>query len=252
MTAPLFVRASTFHGRRGGPTNDFRYDADFVLLPMGQTIKDTVRLFSVERRNLFSFRHSDHGDGEGKADAWAKAIIDDHDLTEICDGETWLLTQPRCFGFAFNPVSFWFFLDCDGELRAVLAEVNNTFGDRHIYLCRHSDGRPITSQDRIRADKVFHVSPFQKVAGAYHFRFHFSKDRIGAWIDFRDGENGLYATVTGSVEEMTDRELAASALRLPFGALRVLSLIHWQALKLKLKGAEYLRRPAPPKEQVTT
>ena len=86
-----------------------------------------------------------------------------------------LLAQPRLAGFLFDPVSFWLCVDGEGALRAVIAEVNNIFGDRHSYLCVHADGRPIRPEDEMTAAKVFHVSPFQDIAGGYTFRFRLSE-----------------------------------------------------------------------------
>ena len=251
MTEPKFVKAMTYHERRGGPVNAFRYGVDMALLPIDRPMKSACKFFAVDASNLFSFWRKDHGFGEVDSYDWARGVIAKYSLEHICDGETWLFAQPRCAGYSFNPVSFWFFKDRSGAIRAVIAEVNNTFGDRHAYLCRHQDARPIQQSDRLTAEKVFHVSPFQEIAGTYEFRFHFDKSRIGAWIDFRDGDRGLFASVTGEIKEMTDRALLLSALMRPFGALRVAALIYWQAFKLKLKGARYIRRPAPPTEQVT-
>jgi hypothetical protein len=96
------------------------------------------------------------------------------------DGEVWLQCFPRVLGFVFNPISLWFCHDRAGKLIAVLAEVNNTFGERHNYLLTHADGRPIRDGETIERRKVFHVSPFMAVDGHYRFRFH-----------ARSGEEGL-------------------------------------------------------------
>jgi DUF1365 family protein len=154
-------------------------------------------------------------------------------------------------GHVFNPVSFWLIRDADEALWAVIAEVSNTFGDRHSYLCHHEDLRPIAPDDRLHARKVFHVSPFQPVAGAYTFRFDIRADRVGVWIDHRNGEGGLYATLTGTRRAATTAGLIRAALRRPLGSRRVVALIHWQALKLWWKGAGYRVRPEPPAEEVS-
>ena len=81
-------------------------------------------------------------------------------------GRLMLLAQPRFLGHVFNPVSFWLAHDEEENLVAVIAEVSNTFGDRHSYLCRKSDNSPIGASDRLQATKIFYVSPFQPVEGA--------------------------------------------------------------------------------------
>jgi len=136
-------------------------------------------------------------------------------------------------------------------MRAVIAEVSNTFGDRHSYLCVRDDRQPITREDTLSAQKIFHVSPFQPIGGGYTFRFDIRRDRVGVWIDFSTGNEGVLATLTGKRGPLTTRAVLRSALRRPFGARRVLALIHWQALKLWWKGAPYRVRPEPPEREVS-
>jgi len=133
----------------------------------------------------------------------------------------------------------------------VIAEVTNTFGDRHSYLCHRDDLEPITRSDQILARKIFHVSPFQPVEGGYAFRFDIREDRIGIWIDYSAGNGGLLATLTGRLKPLTNGAILRASLRRPFGSRRVLALIHWQALKLAIKGARYRNRPEPPADEVT-
>jgi DUF1365 family protein len=95
------------------------------------------------------------------------------------------------------------------------------------------------------------VSPFQPVEGGYTFRFDIRPDRIGIWIDYTQGEGGLYATLTGPRVALTNGGILRACLRRPLGSRRVLALIHWQALKLAIKGARYRARPAPPVDEVS-
>ena len=167
-------------------------------------------------------------------------------------GETvMLLAQPRVLGHVFNPVSFWLCHDASGALRVVVAEVSNTFGDRHSYLCHRPDLEPITAEDRITAQKIFHVSPFQPVSGGYEFRFDIRDDRIGIWIDYSQGNGGLIATLTGPRAPLTNGAVLSACLRRPFGSRRVLALIHWQALKVWIKRAPFFTRPEPPEQDVS-
>ncbi len=162
-----------------------------------------------------------------------------------------LLAQPKVLGHVFNPVSFWLCHDDGGVLRAVIAEVTNTFGDRHSYICKHDDLREITKEDTIEAAKIFHVSPFQPVEGGYTFRFDITAEQIGIWIEYKRGNGGLIATLSGKRRPLTNAGIIRAALRRPFGSRRVLTLIHWQALKLWWKGARYRPRPEPPAEEVS-
>lgn len=246
------ITGETFHGRRGTVENTFRYSIDYVMVDAEDPAPRAPALFSRNRRNLFSLRDRDHGGApsQGSGASWVRQVLRDHDVA-FAPARIDLLAQPRVLGHVFNPVSFWLCHDAAGALRVVIAEVSNTFGDRHSYLCHHPDLSPIRPHDTLRAVKVFHVSPFQKIVGDYRFRFDLRADKIGVWIDYRHGEERLYATLTGARRALTNRAILSACLRRPFGSRRVLTLIHWQALKLWLKGARYTNRPAPPAEDVT-
>ena len=253
MTARVdHIRGETFHGRKGALENAFRYGVDYLCLD-AEGDPATPVLFSRNRANLTSLRDGDHGGppGQGRGAAWVREVLARHGLAEVTDGRLLLLAQPRVLGHVFNPVSFWLAHDAAGALRVVIPEVTNTYGDRHSYLCHHDDLRPITRHETLGARKIFHVSPFQTVEGEYSFRFDIRDDRLGIWIDYRAGNGGLLATLTGRREPLTNRSILAATLRRPFGSRRVLGLIHWQALKLWWKGAAFHSRPEPPAQEVS-
>ena len=248
---PQIGFGSIRHARLRPAGNRFAYGGYFLRLPVRALARQPLRLRWLKRngRGLFALNDADHGDG-GNALAWidaqlVRAGIDD------AKGEIWLHAFPRVLGYVFNPVSFWLCQDAGGALRVVIAEVTNTFGDRHSYLCHREDHAPLTPEDRVQATKVLHVSPFQPVEGGYVFRFDFGADRVGIWIDYTAGNGGLIATLTGRRRVLTNRAILWASLRRPFGSRRVLALIHWQALKLWWKGAGYRPRPLPPTEEVT-
>nr|WP_239479794.1 DUF1365 domain-containing protein [Actibacterium sp. 188UL27-1] len=242
------IAGQTFHGRRGAVENAFRYSVDYLVLDPEARITGP-RLFSRNRANLTSVQDRDHGGppGKGRGAAWARDVLQAHD---IAADRLLLMAQPRVLGHVFNPVSFWLCYVAD-DLIAVIAEVSNTFGDRHSYLCRHADGRPILREDTLTAVKIFHVSPFQPVEGGYTFRFDIRDDKIGIWIDYTAGNGGLIATLTGRRRRLTTGAILAACLRRPFGSRRVLGLIHWQAIKLWWKGAPFRSRPEPPAREVS-
>ncbi|NUB44929.1 DUF1365 domain-containing protein [Fertoebacter nigrum] len=247
MSGVDHIRGETFHGRKGAVANSFRYGVDYLLL---EPEAAGPSLFSRNRRNLLSLWDSDHGGppGQGRGAPWVRDVLAAHGLPEADRIE--LLAQPRVLGHVFNPVSFWLCHDAAG-LRVVIAEVTNTFGDRHSYLCHRPDHAPITPADTLAATKILHVSPFQPIEGGYTFRFDIRPDRVGIWIDYTQGEGGLYATLTGPRVALTNAGILRACLRRPFGSRRVLALIHWQALKLAIKGARYRARPAPPVDEVS-
>ena len=244
MTGVDHIRGETVHVRRGGPANAFRYGVDYVLVD-AEAAPQGPGLFTRNGRNLFSLHDRDHGGppGRGRGAAWLREVLDRHGIV-LPWLRVELLTQPRVMGHVFNPVSFWLCRDGTGALRAVVAEVTNTFGDRHSYLCHRDDLGPIRASDRLAAQKVLHVSPFQETRGEYLFRFDIRPDRVAILIDFRDGTQGVQASLTGSRAPLTNRRILLSCLRRPFGSRRVLALIHWQALKLWLKRVPLHAHPA--------
>jgi DUF1365 family protein len=243
------ISGHTFHGRKGAVKNGFRYSVDYVLFD-AETDPRGPSLFSRTGGRLASVLDRDHGGAPkaGRGPVWAREVFQQHG---ICfKGPLLLLTQMRLLGYVFNPVSFWLAYDGDA-LKAVIAEVSNTFGDRHSYICAKSDGSAIAPTDRIEARKLFHVSPFQPIEGGYSFRFDITEERVGIWIDLNHGEGGVIATLTGPRVPLTNMGILRSLLRRPLGARRVMALIHWQALKLFVKGARYRSRPVPPREDVS-
>lgn len=249
--APQHLRGHTWHGRKGAVENSFRYGIDYVLMDAEDRFAPLPRLFSRNGRNLVSVMDRDHGGapGRGQGAAWVRRVLADHHLPS--PARIKLLAQPRVLGHVFNPVSFWLCQDGTGATNIVIAEVTNTFGDRHSYICHRDDLGPITRDDLIRARKILHVSPFQAQTGCYAFRFDIRDDRIGIRIDYTDGDNGVLATMTGHLSRLSTWGILGMLLRRPFGSRRVLTLIHWQALKLWWKGALYRRRPTPPDAEVS-
>lgn len=245
-----YIEGTTYHGRKGAVSNAFSYSVDYVLFDAEAQL-NLPRLFARNAARVTSVHDTDHGGrpGAGTGAAWVRDVLAQHGIGSVARIE--LLTQPRVFGHVFNPVSFWLCRRQDDALIAVIAEVSNTFGDRHSYLCAHPDLREIQPDDQLGATKIFHVSPFQPVDGGYRFRFDIAQDKIGIWIDYTRSEGGLIATLTGQRRPLTNGAIVWSLLRRPFGARRVLALIHWQALRLWWKGGKYRARPDPPNDEVS-
>lgn len=244
------IVGQTYHGRKGKIENAFRYSVDYLLLDAEAEV-ETPRLFARNGRAITSLQDSDHGGapGQGRGAAWVRDVLEQYQINGVTKIE--LLAQPRVLGHVFNPVSFWLCRREDGALIAVISEVTNTYGDRHSYLCHHPDLREIIRSDQLHATKMMHVSPFQPVEGDYTFRFDITQTRIGIWIDYGRATGGLIATLTGKRAPLSNAGILRSLLRRPFGARRVLALIHWQALKLWIKGAAFRGRPEAPTDEVT-
>ena len=246
----LALDAAISHARRGTLRHSFRMRADHVLL--APEAARPPRGLSLDHFNLLALYRRDHGGkrGAGTGADWAWARFAEAGFPRVPGRVLALLTQPRFLGYWFNPVSFWMLIEGDA-LCAVIAEVNNTFGQRHSYLLAQPDFAPITPATQLSARKVFHVSPFQDVAGDYRFRFSLRPDRVSILISQINGEAGVETAMTGALRPLTTGGIALSVLRRPGGALRVLAQIYWHALRLKLKGAAYRPLPPAPDEEIS-
>lgn len=242
---PEHVAGVTSHARRGGPAHAFRYGVDYVLID--PDARSGPALFSRNRLNVVSVDDRNHGLGKTPGPEWARGVFHGRGLEPR---RLLLLTQPRFLGYVFNPVSFWLAMD-GADLLAVLAEVNNPFGDRHGYVCAHDGFQPIRANDTFETNKAMHVSPYQRVAGTYTFSFDIRADAVAIRIDFRDGDRGLLATLCGRRRPLSNRGILAALARRPAGAVRTIALIYWHALRLRLMGARYRTRPMPPERGIT-
>lgn len=250
MSEAWLYRGKVGHVRLGEQANAFAYDSLFLCFPLSGKDRMKNRLFSLERWNLFSFHERDHGDGVN-GEAWVRGILASHGI-DRADGDVWLQTMPRIFGFVFNPVSFWYCHDRTGGLRAVLCEVNNTFGERHCYLLSDPAQALITSDSLLRCDKVFHVSPFYPVRGEYRFGFTLAPDSRRVQIDYwQDDKLMLRTRVGGDAIALTELNLLKTLARFGWATLFVVLRINWQAFRLWRKGATFHRKPAPPALEIT-
>ncbi len=259
---PMIGFGEVRHTRLRPTRHAFAYKGYFLLLPMRSMQEPThVAARSCLARNrgaALSFHDRDHGDGRGPdsggALAWLDELLHREGISDAT-GEVWLQCYPRVLGYAFKPVSFWFCHrppDQDGgALRAIVVEVNNTFGERHCYLL---DAPRWGAQ--LDAAKNFHVSPFLPVRGKYQFRFMRSTrgdgERSVARIDYDDGEGAMLQTsVSGALEPLTSASLRKALWRYPAMTLGVISRIHLQAARLWLKRVRFITKPAAPALTVT-
>ncbi len=240
------------HARSRPKAHAFAYPTFFLMLPMRSLRHEGHGALARNRAAALSFHDADHGDGRGDSLDWLDELLNHHGIRDA-DGEVWLHTYPRVLGYVFKPVSFWYCERADGSLRAVVAEVNNTFGERHCYLLDAPRyGVPVT------ADKVFHVSPFCPVRGEYCFVFmrtlHKGEDRTVARIDFHDEpqhEPLIRTSVSGRLQTLDAASARAALWRHPLMTLAVIARIHWQAVRLWFKRVPFFRQPVAPAQAVT-
>ncbi len=248
MNRPQIGIGQVRHTRLRPARHAFAYPTYFLMLPLRSMRRDGPGAIARNRAAALSFHDRDHGDGRGDALAWIDEVLAREGIAGA-DGEVWLHCYPRVLGYAFKPVSFWYCHRADGSLRAILVEVNNTFGERHCYLL---DAPAFGAE--LRARKVFHVSPFCQVTGDYRFRFMVTPDRqrTVVRIDHDDADGPLIQTsVSGTLQPATVQALRSALWRHPAMTLGVIARIHWQALQLWLKRVPFFRKPGTPDAFVT-
>ena len=227
----------------------------FLQLEKLEYWSNALRLFSHNRFNLTGFYDKDHGPRDGSSlRAWveAAAAAKGHDVT---GDKIYILAFPRYLGYVFNPLSIFFIYGPQG-LRAVLYEVKNTFGDQHGYYIDLSDSAPNTDGGTFRhqRDKGFYVSPFIHMDCTYQFRIAPPGTRLNIAIhqfDKFSTEKILTAAWTGTRFPLNDFNLARMCLIHPFLTHKIIGAIHWEALKIWLKGGRYHKRPAPPENETS-
>ncbi len=137
-TGALIATGVVRHRRLRPAAHAFQVPTYFLLLPMRQLRDEPDAALARNRFALLSFHDRDHGDGGADALAWLEELLAAEGIADA-DGEVWLHTYPRVLGYVFKPVSFWYCHRADGSLAAIVAEVNNTFGERHCYLLAGPD-----------------------------------------------------------------------------------------------------------------
>lgn len=228
------------HRRRLPREHRFVYPVFYLLLDMDELDALQSWLFGINRRRPLALRFADYGDGRHPRE-WIGELLAAGGIGD-CDGPLRLQTFPRVFGYLFNPVSFWYCGRRDGSVGAIVAEVNNTFGERHCYLLRpDTDGRLQVNY----ADKRLYVSPFYPVSGGYRFRFNLDPERPRVGIDYFDqGQLQLNTAIWGRARAWSTGALLGAMAKQPLLTLGITLRIHWQALRLWLKGIRIEKRPA--------
>jgi uncharacterized protein len=232
VSAALFTCDIT-HVRTQPIRRAFRYGSYLWLVDL-----DDLPRVARPLRPLARFRAGDHlGDPAASIRANVDSYLARHGI-DLAGGRVLMLASARVLGYVFNPLSVFWCHAADGTLAAVVAEVHNTYGERHAYLL-HPDSR-----GRAEAAKKFYVSPFLPVAGRYRMRLAEPADtlRLGVVLDF-GGTPTLIAAVHGQRHHYSTWRLLRCAVRYPWVTGQVTALIRWQAIRLLARRQPIIRRP---------
>ncbi len=249
----MILTGAVMHKRHFPLRYRFVYRVFSLLLDLDElpSTARRLRLFSYNRFNLFSFYDRDHGPGlDAPLRPWLDKLLRVQGV-DLEGGAVQILSFPRILGYVFNPLSIWYCRHRDGTLRAVLCEVSNTFGEKHYYLLHESGDClqwPVTAEKR----KTFHVSPFIDMNARYRFRLGSREDQLTVLIrEYQSRKLMLVASLTGHLQPLSDLRLFYVTFAYPLLTLKVMAMIHWQALKLWLKGARFHTKPSPPTQEIS-
>jgi len=233
------------HARLKPMGHRFSYRVMSLLIDLDR-LGDADRLsplFAVNRAALYSFHESDHGTRDGSSlRAYAQARAAEHGV-DLRGGRALLLCYPRLFGYTFNPLSVYFCYRADGSLALLIYEVRNTFGEIHPYVLPVRAGDVSAAGVRQQQDKLFYVSPFVGMAMHYRFRISPPGEQVKLRILETDRDGPLLAaTFIGRHRALTTRALLRAFVALPLVTVKIVAAIHWEALRLWLKGARLVPR----------
>ena len=233
MTHSAIYDGWVMHRRLTPRHHAFKYRVFSLLLDLDEIegLGRRLKLFAWNRAGIVSFHDRDHGDGPSLR-GWLDARLAAEGI--VADGPRRVLCYPRLFGYVFNPISTWFCYTRDERLAAIIYEVHNTYNERHCYVLRAGNDVALIRQ---HAPKAFYVSPFLSMNCAYNFKIRPPGDDVMIAINEEEaGKPILTATFAGKRKALTDWALAAMLLRHPLMTLKVVVAIHFEAVRLMLKG----------------
>jgi len=233
------------HARLKPMGHRFSYRVMSLLIDLDRLEEADRRspLFGINRAALYSFHEADHGERDGSSlRAYVRQRAAEQGV-DLSGGKVLLLCYPRLLGYTFNPLSVYFCYSPDGRLALIVYEVRNTFGDIHSYVLPVRPGELSATGLRQAQDKLFYVSPFVEMAMRYHFRLTLPGEQVRLRILETDREGPLLsATFSGRRAALTTSALLRSFVALPLVTLKIMAAIHWEALRLWLKGARLVSR----------
>lgn len=238
------------HQRMKPVGHRFRYRVYSLLIDLDR-LDEADRLsplFSVNGANVASFHEADHlrGADQPSLRAHVDALLAEAGLEQRA-ARIELACYPRIFGQVFNPLSVYYAYDDAGQPLALVYEVRNTFGENHTYVCRIESGDVTPAGIRQSRSKLFYVSPFVEMEARYNFRMNVPGKQL-KWRILETDRSGplLAATYNGNRRALTTEAILSCLLQIPLLTWKIVAGIHFEALKLWLKGMRYVPRPAPP------
>ena len=237
----LIYNGNVIHRRFKPKEHFFKYKVFSLLIDLDELdlIKSKIKIFSYNKFNILSFFDKDHGPRNGSSiKEWIKINLKNIGINDD-KIQIKLLCYPRIFGYVFNPLSVFFIYNQSYELISILYEVKNTFGEQHTYIFKTNDNKIISNN----CSKKFYVSPFIEMDCEYNFRVLKPSNTISVIINQTD-KNGklLYASQDGVAQELNAKNLLFSFISHPLMTFKIIAAIHYEALKLWIKGIKLVKK----------
>jgi len=237
----VIYNGKVIHRRFKPKEHYFKYNVFSLLIDLDELeiIQNKIKIFSYNKFNIISFYDTDHGPRDGTSlKKWIIKNLKDIGINNE-NIQIKLLCYPRIFGYAFNPLSVFFIYDQNSRLISILYEVKNTFGEQHTYIFKTDDDKTIINN----CSKKFHVSPFIEMECHYYFRVLKPSDKISVIIDQSDKDGKLlYASQDGNARKLNEKNLLISYISHPLMTFKIIVAIHYEALKLWLKGIKFVKK----------
>ena len=245
----LYV-GSVIHKRFKPREHFFKYKVFSLYLNLDEIdeVQKKIPFFSYNKFNLISFYDKDHGERDGSSlKLWVKKKLNEVGIANEIKSVN-LLCYPRIFGYVFNPLSIFFVFDKYSSLISIMYEVKNTFGEQHTYIFKTKDNNLIKNH----CDKKFHVSPFMDLNSTYNFKILKPGNKLSVIIDQRDSEGKLlFASQDGEKIQLNTKNLLISYLKHPLMTFKVISAIHFEALRLWVKRIKFIKKVIKIKNNVS-
>ena len=242
---------TVIHKRFKPKIHFFKYKVFSILIDISEInlLDKTLKIFSYNKFNIVSFYDEDHGPRDGTSvKEWVIKNLQDNQI-DTQDIKIKLLCYPRIFGFVFNPLSIFFIYNKKSELISILYEVKNTFDEQHTYIFKNKENKNTIKHT---CKKKFHVSPFIEMNCTYFFKILKPGDKISVIIDQYDEEGKLlYASQDGSRIELNNKNLFLSYLKHPLMTFKIIAAIHFEALRLWIKGINLVKKKLNIKNNIT-
>ena len=233
---------SVIHKRFKPKKHFFKYSVFSLFLDLDEIneLDQQIPFFSYNKFNILSFFDKDHGYRDGSSiKNWLIHVLQKKNISTI-NIKIKILCYPRIFGYVFNPLSIFFIYDADSNPIAILYEVKNTFGEQHTYVFKIDIKN---KQILNNCKKKFYVSPFMDLESKYFFKVLIPNERLSVIIDQRDKEGKLlFASQDGERVKLSSKNLLKSYLKHPLMTLKIISAIHYEALKLWMKGIKLVKK----------